>query len=208
MIVPELNLYGKFGDPKKLVEFRLFSFNSCSAGCKNCFYRKTDNNFSDFQKADKLAAELMDKDYSLETVYLLPTDVFETDFNFRIFKDQNLKNVLNKFRYIGFASTLKDGFDRSFLDSLFQEYAHLKIEMHVNLLEEKIFDEVYVEKLSATIRELRIFTETKFLLTWRSTRGHDLTQQSFRESPNWSRSYQTIRFWNLILLIYLTLEFP
>lgn len=164
MTVPLLNLYGKYGDPKKLVEFRLFSFNSCSAGCKNCFYRKTDNNFLDFAKVDQLAADLLSNEYALETVYLLPTDVFETEFNFRIFKDPHLKSVLKKFRYVGFASTLKNGFNRSFLDELLSEYSHLKIEMHVNLLEEQLFNEAYIAQLSTTIEQLKDLYQDRILI--------------------------------------------
>lgn len=164
MSVPELNLYKKYGDPRHLVEFRLFSFNNCSAGCKNCFYKKTDNNFSNFSQVNKLAEDLVKHGYSLETCYLLPTDVFESEFNYRIFSDESLIEALNRFNYVGFASTLRNGFDAKFLDSIYHSFPHLKIEMHVNLLEELIFDSDYREMLGMQIRKLKTLYGPKILI--------------------------------------------
>lgn len=164
MSVPALNLYNKFGDPNKLVEFRIFSFNTCSAGCKNCFYRKTDNNYASFDLVKKLAHELKEKSYSLETCYLLPTDVFESEFNYKIFEDSELQETLRLFNYVGFASTLRNGFDELFLTKMLSDYPHLKIEMHVNLLEELIDDEFYRQDLTETIRSLKAIYGSRILI--------------------------------------------
>ena len=83
--VPALNLYGKYGDPYYVAEFRLFSFNVCKSACKNCFYQKTKNNYVSFEKPLALAHDLIKNGYHLETLYMLPTDIFENDFNYKIF---------------------------------------------------------------------------------------------------------------------------
>lgn len=175
MSVPELNLYQKYGDPSHLVEFRLFSFNNCSAGCKNCFYKKTDNNFSNFSQVNKLAEDLIKHGYSLETCYLLPTDVFESEFNYRIFSDENLIGVLNRFNYVGFASTLRNGFDAQFLDSIFQSFPRIKIEMHVNLLEEMIFEQNYRESLGGQIKKLKTLYGSNILINLAINTGTSFT---------------------------------
>lgn len=155
MTIPALNLYEKFGNPYKLVEFRLFSFNTCGAGCKNCFYQKTNNNFTDFEHALKMAEEMDRQDYELETCYILPTDIFENEFNYRIFDDENLKKTLSYFNYVGFASTLRNGFDRSFFHKIYSDFPHINVELQVNILEEQIFNDDYLQHLDSQFTQLR-----------------------------------------------------
>lgn len=155
MSIPALNLYSKFGNPYRLAEFRIFSFNNCGAGCKNCFYQKTNNNYLNFQSVLTLAKELRAKDYSLETCYLLPTDVFENDFNYRIFDDADLREVLNMFNYVGLASTLRNGFDQAFFHRLLTSFPHLKIELHVNLLEDQIGSPEYAAFMKQQFLQLK-----------------------------------------------------
>ncbi|MBL7557223.1 MAG: hypothetical protein JNM24_15460 [Bdellovibrionaceae bacterium] len=155
MNLPVENLYAKFGDPYRVVEFRAFSFNTCRAGCKNCFYQKTNNEFYDFQKCYDLAVDFKKNHYTLETFYILPTDIFENDFNYRVFYDEKFKSVAKLFNYIGVASTLRHGFDEKIFDYFFHEFPGLKIELHVNLLEEEIGKPDYVQFLSQTLTQIK-----------------------------------------------------
>ncbi len=162
--IPRPNLYKKFGDPHKLVEFRVFSFNSCSAGCKNCFYKKSDNHYYDFESVRKLAAELAAHDYSLETLYLLPTDVFENDFNYKVFEDPEFIKAANLFSYIGLATALSKGFDQKFLESFFRSFPGHKIEMHVNLKEDLLGSAEYLAKLRSDVRGIKALFGDQILL--------------------------------------------
>lgn len=164
MTIPALHLHQKFGNPHRLVEFRVFSFNTCGAGCKNCFYQKSNNNYHQFDQVLKMAQEFRTQNYSLETCYILPTDVFENDFNFKIFENKNLQNTLRLFNYVGFASTLRNGFDRKFVSQLLTDYNKLKIELQVNLLEDLLFDPEYFQMVSHQIDEIRQFCQNRILV--------------------------------------------
>ncbi len=164
MTIPAPNLYKKFGDPYKLVEFRVFSFNTCGAGCRNCFYQKTNNNFAQFKQVLDLANELESVGYKLETCYLQPTDVFENDFNYRIFEDESLVQVLNRFSYVGLATTLRHGFDGAFIQKLLSDFPHLKIEMHVNIIEENLTSVAYAEFLRKQFEDLKTLCGDRILI--------------------------------------------
>ncbi len=153
--LPAPQLYGKYGDPFRLVEFRLFSFNECGGGCAHCYYRKTDNRVERYDDVLALATDLRANGFQLETCYLLPTDVFENDFNYDIFRDEKLRESLRSFRYVGLASTLREGYDARFLDSFFADFPGQGIELHVNLIEARLEDPAYESFLLAQLRELR-----------------------------------------------------
>lgn len=153
--LPAARLYEKYGNPYRLVEFRVFSFNRCGAGCANCFYQKADNHFEEFHKVRELATDLEKNGYQLETCYLLPTDVFENDFNYRIFSDDDLTRALRMFRFIGLASTLRNGFDSRFLDELAGRFPAQSFELHVNLLEDRVDESGYLAFLGEQLRSIR-----------------------------------------------------
>lgn len=182
MQTPERQLYKKYGDPYRVVEFRIFSFNSCGAGCKNCFYKKNDNNYNDFKSVLNFARELSSKEYTLETCYLLPTDVFENEFNFKIFEDPTFKEVLELFNFVGLATTLRNGFNRSFLDHIlsFNE-STLKIELHVNIREDLIDDPVYIRNLEKDLKELKFLYGSKILINLAINLGTKLSHSDHEE---------------------------
>lgn len=184
MTIPALNLYQKFGDPYRLVEFRLFSFNKCSAGCKNCFYQKNENDYYDFEKAYLLAVDMQKSGYVLETCYIHPTDVFENEFNYTIFEDENLIKVLNLFKYVGFASILKNGFDRNFFDLLFLKFPNLKIELHVNLIEEKISESQYIFKLQNYFKQMSELYGENILINLALNTGTDFNESQIKDLKN------------------------
>ena len=65
---PYSTAYDLYGDPHKLVEYRLFVLNECSMTCKGCFYNKLQNDFNDFTGALSLAKELVENDYQLDVL--------------------------------------------------------------------------------------------------------------------------------------------
>lgn len=164
MNLPVENLYSKFGDPYRVVEFRAFSFNSCQAGCKNCYYQKTQNEFYDFEKTKLLAQDFKKNGYTLETLYLLPTDVFENDFNFQVFQQSIFIETADLFNYIGLASTLRNGFKSEFFDYFFKTFSRTKIELHVNLLEEQIQNQAYITSLERNLKEIKSTYGSNILL--------------------------------------------
>ncbi len=155
-LLPRKNLYEKYGDPYRVAEFRVFSFNTCGAGCKNCFYLKSNNNFSDFDQVSSLASELLQRGYTLETCYLLPTDVFENEFNYAVFSQPDFVAAIEHFNYIGLATTLRRGFDSKVLERVLGlKGGALKIEMHVNLREDLLGESSYLDTLAASIRDIK-----------------------------------------------------
>ena len=149
---PEPNLYNKYGNPYRVAEFRVFSFNDCGAGCKNCFYLKSKNNYHDYRKVSQLAAELKANDYVLESCYILPTDVFENEFNYQLFDDTDFQQALSHFNFIGLATTLRNGFEAKVFDQLLSfNQGRLKIELHVNLREDLFTDENYLLQLEKSL---------------------------------------------------------
>ncbi len=108
---PYSTAYDLYGDPHKLVEYRLFVLNECSMTCKGCFYNKLQNDFNDFAGALSLAKELVENDYQLETCYLLPTDIFDNQDNYALFEIPEFRETLNLFSFVGIAATLEEGFD-------------------------------------------------------------------------------------------------
>lgn len=186
MTIPARNLYQKFGDPYRVVEFRMFSFNGCEAGCKNCFYQKRNNDYWDFAKSLSLAEDLKQHGYHLETCYILPTDVFENSFNYQVFFDEKMRQLLAHFDYVGMGTTLRNGYDQGFLDSFFENYPNSGIEMHVNLLEESLTDKAYEEHLRAVIGDLRTRYGERILINLAYNAGGDLNEDLIAELKRWA----------------------
>lgn len=165
ILTPEKNLYGKYGNPYRVAEFRIFSFNNCSAGCKNCFYLKSNNNYSDFSKVYSLGMSLKENGYVLESCYLLPTDVFENEFNYQLFDNPDFIKALSIFNFIGLASTLRNGFDSEVFDKLLSYNSHsLKIELHVNLREDMLGNPEYLDHLQTQLKLIKEKYQDKILI--------------------------------------------
>lgn len=149
------NAYERYGDPYKLVEFRMMILNHCSMDCRGCFYKRTDNNFNDFSSAYKLAKDLVDNDYKLETCYLLPTDIFDNPDNYQLLENEDFRNTLKMFSYVGIASTIETEFDHNFFELVDSISKELKIELQINLLIAKLFDVNYQIILKSRIKAIK-----------------------------------------------------
>lgn len=149
------NAYERYGDPYKLVEFRMMILNHCSMDCRGCFYKRTDNNFNDFSSAYMLAKDLVANDYKLETCYLLPTDIFDNPDNYKLLNNEDFRNTLKMFSYIGIASTIETEFDHSFFELIDSVSKELKIELQINLLIAKLFDINYQIILKSRIKAIK-----------------------------------------------------
>lgn len=175
---PKPELYRKFGNPHRVAEFRLFTFNSCGAGCKNCFYQKSNNNYSDFDSVLKLAQDLQEKEYTLESCYMLPTDVFENEFNFQIFDNPKFIEVLGYFNYVGLASTLRNGFDEKLINQILSMNNNsLKIEFHINLREDLLADKDYILDLEQKLTDLKKLFGENVLINLALNLGTRLTDE-------------------------------
>lgn len=150
-----LNAYQRYGDPHKLVEFRMMILNHCSMDCRGCFYKRTDNNFNDFAGAYNLAKDLVANDYKLETCYLLPTDIFDNPDNYNLLKIDDFRNTLKMFSYVGIASTLETEFDHAFFEIIDSVSKDLKIELQINLLIAKLFDINYQLIIKSRIKAIK-----------------------------------------------------
>jgi hypothetical protein len=182
IFTPEKNLYSKYGNPNRVAEFRVFSFNNCGAGCRHCYYLKSNNNFQDFDSVSRLAAELKDKNYTLESCYLLPTDVFENEFNFEILESTGFKEAISYFNYLGLATTLRNGFNQNFLDRILKFNSNnLKIEMHVNLREDMIEDQSYLVKLENHISKLKKIYGDKIIINLALNLGSVFTDSEYQK---------------------------
>jgi hypothetical protein len=149
------NAHQRYGDPYKLVEFRMMILNHCSMDCRGCFYKKTDNNFDDFSSALKLARDLISNDYKLETCYLLPTDIFDNPDNYNLLLNEDFRETLRLFSYVGIASTIETEFDHAFFEIIDGISKDLKIELQINLLIAKLFDINYQIILKSRIKAIK-----------------------------------------------------
>jgi hypothetical protein len=147
--------YERYGDPYKLVEFRMMVLNDCSMDCKGCFYERDKNHYNDFGSALNLAKELKNHDYELETCYLLPTDIFDNKDNYKLFDDDNFAEIISMFEYVGVASTLENVFDETFYKIVKNKNSKTKIELQVNLLVSKLFDINYQIILKSRILKIK-----------------------------------------------------
>ena len=172
---PYSTTYNFYGDPHKLVEYRLLILNKCSMTCKGCFYKKTNNNFNDFSSALNLAKDMIKNDYKMETCYLLPTDIFDNKENYLYFQNKNFKDLLSLFSFVGIASTLENGYDINFLNFVYDLKKNIKIELQVNLLLKKIFEEHYHNVLKKNIAELKQLYKDNIVINLAINTGFKLT---------------------------------
>lgn len=147
--------YQRYGDPYKLVEFRMMILNHCSMNCKGCFYKRIENNYDDFKFSFDLAKDLRSKEYKLETCYLLPTDIFDNKDNYKLFENEYFRETLKLFSYVGIASTIENGFDENFFTIVKTIKEDLKIELQINLLFNRLFDINYQMILKNQIKKIK-----------------------------------------------------
>lgn len=153
--MPVLDLYSKYKDPPRLAEFRLFNLNLCNMGCKGCFYKKDGNTFGTYDPAIKLATELQSHGYKLETCYLLPTDIFDNPQNILIFDSPPFIQLISMFAYVGIASTLLNDNNWELFDRITTEtHGQTGVELQVNLVIDKIFDDDYIAIISQRIHDI------------------------------------------------------
>ncbi len=108
---------------------------------------------------------MKDNDYTLESCYLLPTDVFENEFNYKLFEGEDFKKVISLFNYIGLATTLRNGFDKKVFDQLLiLNENKLKIELHVNLREDLLEDETYLAGLENNLKQIKSIYGERILI--------------------------------------------
>ena len=183
-----MTTYDYYGNPDKLTEFRLFVLNQCSMDCKGCFYKRDQNNFSDFGSALALALDLANRGYTLESCYLLPTDIFDNPENYKLFDDANFTQILNLFNYVGVASTL-DHIDYRFFDLFFEQVPNGKIELQVNLLLPKIFDINYNWKIEQGINELKSRYKDNIVINLAINSGFDITTKEYNKLVDMMKKY-------------------
>lgn len=174
---PYSTAYEQYGDPHKLVEFRMMVLNHCSMDCKGCFYKRTDNNFNDFISARKLAEDMQTNGYRLETLYLLPTDIFDNKDNYLLFNDKDFSTTVSQFAYLGIASTLEDSFDTKFFDIVYGLNDQIKIELQVNLLISRLFDINYQMKLKHNVNSIKSLYKDRIVINLAINTGFELSQK-------------------------------
>jgi hypothetical protein len=174
---PYSTAYDQYGDPHKLVEFRMMVLNHCSMDCKGCFYKRTENNYSDFAAARALAEDMQANGYRLETCYLLPTDIFDNKDNYLLFNNLDFSGMLGQFAYIGIASTLEDGYDPKFFDLALGLNDNVKIELQVNLLIAKLFDINYQMKLQHTVNAIKLAYNDRVVINLAINTGFKLSEK-------------------------------
>jgi len=169
--------YERYGDPYKLVEFRMLVLNDCSMDCKGCFYERNKNNYNDFDATFNLAKELKDNDYELETCYLLPTDIFDNKDNYKLFENKSFAETVSLFEYVGVASTLETNFDEDFYHILKNNNSKTKIELQVNLLIAKLFDVNYQIILKSRIQKIKEKYGDDVIINLAINTGFNLTEK-------------------------------
>lgn len=171
------NSYQRYGDPHKLVEFRMMILNHCSMDCRGCFYKKTDNNYNDFSAAYNLAVDLVANDYKLETCYLLPTDIFDNPDNYKLLHNTDFRNTLKMFSYVGIASTIETEFDHNFFELVDSISPDLNIELQINLLIAKLFDINYQIILKSRIAAIKEKYKDRVVINLAINTGFKLTDK-------------------------------
>ena len=148
--------------------------NNCSMDCKGCFYKRTDNNFNDFKSSRNLAEDMQSNGYRLETCYLLPTDIFDNKDNYSLFDNEDFAKTVSQFAYLGIASTLEDGFDTKFFDIVYGLNDHIKIELQVNLLINRLFDINYQMILKHNVNRIKNLYKDRVVINLAINTGFSL----------------------------------
>jgi hypothetical protein len=172
-------MHNKYGNPYYVAEFRLFMLNDCFKTCENCFYHRAGNQLDNYDEIKKFALELKQNNYQLETCYLLPTDFFENKDNYALVERDDVKEILSLFLYTGIASTLEGDLDFSVLPKLVTETGIQQIELQVNLINEKLFNEEYFLEVKDNISKLRNLLGDKVVFNLALNLGREITDKEF-----------------------------
>lgn len=178
---PYSTAYDLYGDPYKLVEFRMMVLNHCSMDCKGCFYKRTENNFNNFSMSKSLAEDMIANGYKMETCYLLPTDMFDNPDNYLLFDDRDFLDTVNKFSYIGIASTLELGYDSKFFDIVYSINDTVAVELQVNLSIKRIFNERYWDIIQENILRLKEAYGERIVINLAINAGFTITDEELEK---------------------------
>lgn len=145
--IAKTNLHEKYQGGDLITDFRMFCLNECSQACTGCFYNKVDN-LVDFKDANKLADELIEQGYDLETCYVLPTDFFDGPTNTKLFKDPEFISLINKFDFFGIATTFdQEDFSDELLRPIKEVAPNVRLDVQVNIVLNRMFDDDYVDRV-------------------------------------------------------------
>ncbi|MEE2670893.1 MAG: hypothetical protein VYA54_04250 [Bdellovibrionota bacterium] len=172
-------MHNKYGNPYYVAEFRLFNLNDCFKNCENCFYNRSGNQLDNYEAIDRLAEELIEKDYQLETCYLLPTDFFENKANLELLEKDAVKSIISKFRYLGIASTLEGELEFDYFNVLISSSSVEQVELQINLINEKLFLESYFCEVKANIEKLRALMGDKIVFNLALNLGRNISQEEY-----------------------------
>ncbi len=172
-------MHNKYGNPYYVAEFRLFNLNDCFKNCENCFYNRSGNQLDNYEAIDRLAEELIEKDYQLETCYLLPTDFFENKANLELLEKDAVKSIISKFRYLGIASTLEGELEFDYFNVLINSSSVEQVELQINLINEKLFLESYFCEVKANIEKLRALMGDKIVFNLALNLGRNISHEEY-----------------------------
>ena len=172
-------MYQKYGNPYYVAEFRLFNLNDCFKSCENCFYHRAGNHLDNYNQIHSLAIELKNNNYQLETCYLLPTDFFENKENYELVRKNEVSSILQLFKYVGIASTLEGENDFSILPWLVEENELDQIELQINLINEKLFEESYFLEVKKNVNNIRDLMGDKIVFNLALNLGREISNQEF-----------------------------
>lgn len=131
-----------------------------------------------------MANDLSQNNYHLETLYLLPTDIFENQKNYDILDSEDFIRTAKLFDYIGIASTLEHGVDQIFFDKFWQTLPHQNIELHLNLIEEKLTSKEYLQDIKSKLKNLKTFYGEKILVNMALNVGTDWSESELTHIKN------------------------
>lgn len=182
---PYSTAYDLYGDPDKLVEFRVFSLNSCARKCKGCFYDKVNNTYNDFVSMRQLAEDMRANGYRLETCYLLPTDIFDNDDNYQLFDNEDFYETLKLFAYVGVAATLEDGINPRLFESVYQMNDTVGVELQVNLVLQRLRDLNYKLALQHHVKQLKEKFGDRIVINLAINTGFESTTEELNTIKRW-----------------------
>jgi len=174
---PYSTAYDLYGDPDKLVEFRVMSLNHCSMDCKGCFYKKNNNTYDDWSSARDLCLDMISNGYKMETCYLLPTDIFDNPDNYNLFDIPEFVEMLSRFSYAGIASTLENGHDDKLFDIVYSVNSDIRVELQVNLVINRLFDINYQMLIRRNINILNEKYGDRIVINLAINTGFALTER-------------------------------
>ena len=172
-------MHSKYGNPYYVAEFRLFNLNDCFKNCENCFYNRSGNQLNNYEAIDSLAEELIEKDYQLETCYLLPTDFFENKANLELLENKAVKKIISKFRYLGIASTLEGDLNFDYFNILIDSSSVEQVELQVNIINEKLFIDSYFDEVKNNIEKLRTLMGDKIVFNLALNLGRNISDDEY-----------------------------